>query len=102
MRLGMVELGRMGGNSTVRLIRHGHEVVAFDPNDEAVGRAEEGGAAGAHSLDELVKQLDAPRVVWIMVPAGDITEKTVQQLGSLRERGDGVLEGRHLNFRLSA
>src|SRR5437764_3311837 len=90
MRLGMVGLGRMGGNMTVRLIRHGHEVVAFDPNDDAVELAEGQGASGAHSLGELVKQLEAPRVVWIMVPAGDITEKTIETLHGLLSSEAGL------------
>src|SRR2546423_11842432 len=99
VKLGIVGLGRMGGNMTVRLIRGGHEVVAFDPSDEAVGRAEEGGASGAHSLEELVKQLDQPRVVWIMVPAGDITEQTVQTLRSLLAKDDVIIDGGNSNFR---
>src|SRR5438874_4936427 len=99
VKLGMVGLGRMGGNMTVRLNRGGHDVVAFDPSDEAVGRAEQGGASGAHSLEELVKQLDQPRVVWIMVPAGDITEQTVQTLRGLLSRGDVIVDGGNSNFR---
>ena len=99
MKLGMVGLGRMGGNMTVRLLRHEHEMVAFDPSDDAVARAEEAGAAGAHSLEELVKQLDPPRVVWIMVPAGDITEDTVEQLHGLLSDGDIVIDGGNSNFR---
>jgi 6-phosphogluconate dehydrogenase len=99
MKLGMVGLGRMGGNMTVRLVGKGHEVVAFDPSADAVARAEGQGAAGAHSLEELVKQLDAPRVVWIMVPAGDITEQTVQRLGELLQSGDAIVDGGNSNFR---
>ena len=99
MKLGMVGLGRMGGNMSVRLIRDGHEVVAFDPSDEAVGRAEGAGATGAHSLEELVKQLDQPRVVWIMVPAGDITEQTVENLRGLLSKGDVIIDGGNSNFR---
>jgi 6-phosphogluconate dehydrogenase len=99
MKIGMVGLGRMGGNMTVRLLRHGHEVVAFDPNEEAVGAAEGQGASGAHSLQELVKQLEPPRVVWIMVPAGDITEKTLQDLRALLSSGDILIDGGNSNFR---
>ena len=99
MKIGMVGLGRMGGNMSVRLIRNGHEVVAFDPNDDAVSAAEGQGAAGAHSLEEVVKQLGAPRVVWIMVPAGDITENTVQDLRKILASGDVIVDGGNSNFR---
>src|SRR5207253_10905250 len=98
MKLGMVGLGRMGGNMTVRLIRNGHEVVAFDPEDDAVSRAEGAGAAGAHSLDELVKQLDPPRVVWAMVPAGDITEQTIQKVREWLDSGHVIIDGGNSNF----
>ncbi len=93
MKLGMVGLGRMGGNMTVRLVRRGHEVVAFDPGPEAVERAVRAGAAGAASLDALVKELEPPRVVWLMVPAGDITENTLRELGGLLSAGDVVVDG---------
>src|SRR5919198_779377 len=93
MRLGMVGLGRMGGNMTVRLIREGHEVVAFDPSSEARDRAAAAGAEPAASLDELVGALDPPRVVWIMVPAGDITESTVHDLSESLFAGDTIIDG---------
>ena len=93
MKLGMVGLGRMGGNMTTRLIRGGHEVVVFDPNAEAVKQAEASGATGALSLDDLAAKLDSPRVVWTMVPAGDITEQTVRRLGGLLSEGDVVIDG---------
>ena len=101
MKLGMVGLGRMGGNMTVRLIRHGHAVVAYDPNDDAVAQAEGQGATGAHSLEDLVKELDPPRVVWTMVPAGDVTEQTVQKLRDLLASGDVIVDGGNSNFRHS-
>ena len=93
MKLGMVGLGRMGGNMTVRLLRGGHEVVAFDPSPEAVAAAESAGARPARSLDEVVAALEAPRVVWLMVPAGDVTESTVRDLGGLLSTGDVVVDG---------
>jgi 6-phosphogluconate dehydrogenase len=74
MKLGMVGLGRMGGNMTVRLQRAGHQVVAFDPSPEAVSRATESGAEGASSLEDLAGKLEAPCVVWLMVPAGVVTD----------------------------
>jgi len=93
MKLGMVGLGRMGGNMTVRLLQHGHEVVAFDPSPEAVDRTIQAGAAGASSLQDLVSRLEAPRVVWLMVPAGEITETTVRELGGLLSSQDVVVDG---------
>jgi len=93
MKLGMVGLGRMGGNMTARLLQHGHEVVAFDPSPEAIDRTIQAGAAGASSLQDLVSRLEAPRVVWLMVPAGEITETTVRELGGLLSSGDVVVDG---------
>jgi len=93
MKLGMVGLGRMGGNMTVRLLQHGHEVVAFDPSPEAIDRTIQAGAAGASSLQDLVSRLEAPRVVWLMVPAGEITATTVRELGGLLSSGDVVVDG---------
>jgi 6-phosphogluconate dehydrogenase len=93
MRIGMVGLGRMGGNMTARLIRHGHQVVAFDPNEEARTRAEAGGAGGAASLGELVAKLEPPRAVWIMVPAGAITDQTLDGLADVMSEGDVIIDG---------
>jgi 6-phosphogluconate dehydrogenase len=93
MQLGMVGLGRMGANMTARLLGGGHEVVAFDVTEEAVARAEEGGAIGAHSLEDLVGKLGKPRHVWAMVPAGDITESTIDKLGTLLSEGDTIIDG---------
>ena len=80
MQLGFVGLGRMGLNMVTRLVRGGHQVVAYDRSVEAVARAEAAGARGASSLDALVAALTAPRAVWVMVPAGDPTESTVSAL----------------------
>jgi 6-phosphogluconate dehydrogenase len=99
MKIGMVGLGRMGGNMTVRLIRFGHEVVAFDPSPEARARAAAGGAAEAGSLADLVAALEPPRAVWIMVPAGPITEQTLDRLGELLQAGDAVIDGGNSNWR---
>jgi 6-phosphogluconate dehydrogenase len=93
MRLGMVGLGRMGGNMTARLIRGGHEVVAFDPSAGAVAAATTAGATAAGSLAELVGALRPPRVVWLMVPAGEVTESTVRELAGLLSSGDVVVDG---------
>ncbi|MFN8233547.1 MAG: decarboxylating 6-phosphogluconate dehydrogenase [Actinomycetota bacterium] len=99
MRLGMVGLGRMGGSMTVRLVRGGHEVVAFDPNREAVEAAVVAGAEGASSLGELCERLTAPKVVWVMVPAGDVTEATIGELGGILADGDVVVDGGNSDWR---
>jgi 6-phosphogluconate dehydrogenase len=94
MQLGFVGLGKMGGNMVHRIHRDSdHQVVAFDRHPENVSEAESHGASGASSLEELVEKLDPPRAVWIMVPAGDPTEQTVQRLGELLDPGDMVIDG---------
>src|SRR5919202_547953 len=99
MQIGMVGLGRMGANMTTRLLRGGHHVVVYDRSDEAVRHAATEGAGPASSLEELVQRLDAPRAVWIMVPAGEPTEQTVQALGRLLSRGDTVIDGGNSNYK---
>jgi 6-phosphogluconate dehydrogenase len=94
MQLGFVGLGKMGGNMVHRIHRDSdHEVVAFDFSEEAVSEAEGHGASGAGSLKELVEKLDKPRAVWIMVPAGDPTQETVEKLGELLDEGDMIIDG---------
>ena len=93
MQLGMVGLGRMGGNMTQRLLERGHDIVAFDRNEATVRAAEGEGAVAAFSLDELVAKLTPPRAVWIMVPAGLATVATVNDLAALLERGDTIVDG---------
>jgi 6-phosphogluconate dehydrogenase len=93
-QIGFVGLGRMGGNMVHRIRRDSdHEVVAFDFDDAAVGRAVKVGAAGAKSLRDLVKQLEPPRTIWLMVPAGEATQKTVDTLAKLLEKGDTIVDG---------
>jgi 6-phosphogluconate dehydrogenase len=99
MKLGMVGLGRMGGNMTTRLLRAGHEVVAHARSASSVERAVAGGAEGAGSLAELVDKLPAPKVVWLMIPAGDPTETAVGELGGLLGEGDVVVDGGNSNFK---
>lgn len=94
MQLGFVGLGRMGGNMVHRIKRDSdHDVVAFDFSSEAVEKAEGNGAVGAESLEDLVSKLEAPRNVWIMVPAGEPTDETVDALAELLESGDMVIDG---------
>jgi 6-phosphogluconate dehydrogenase len=91
VQLGMIGLGRMGGNMTERLREHGHDVKTYDPKVEST----------AATLDELRDQLDAPRTFWMMVPAGSITEGTFHQLLALAEEGDVIVDGGNSNFRES-
>jgi 6-phosphogluconate dehydrogenase len=94
MQLGFVGLGRMGGNMVHRIHRDSdHQVVAFDRSEDAVAKAESHGAAGVSSLEDLVGRLEAPRTVWIMVPAGDPTQQTVDALAGLLEPGDTIVDG---------
>jgi len=93
-QIGFVGLGRMGGGMVQRIRRDSdHEVVAFDFDERAVRRAEKTGASGARSLKDLVKQLQPPRLVWIMVPAGTPTQETVEALAKLLARGDAIVDG---------
>jgi 6-phosphogluconate dehydrogenase len=93
-QIGFVGLGKMGGNMVHRIRRDSdHEVVAFDFDEKAVRKAVKSGASGARTLKDLVKQLQAPRMVWIMVPAGTPTQQTVEELGKLLERGDMIIDG---------
>jgi 6-phosphogluconate dehydrogenase len=94
MQLGFVGLGKMGGNMVHRIQRDSeHECVVFDFHEDAVGEAEGHGATGAGSLEDLVARLDPPRTVWIMVPAGDPTQSTVDKLGELLDEGDTIVDG---------
>ncbi len=97
----MVGLGRMGGNMTVRLIRNGHEVVAFDRSEEPRLRAGQAGAKPAASLEELVANLEPPRAVWIMVPAGPVTDQTLGRLSELMSAGDVIIDGGNSNWKES-
>jgi len=93
MDLGMVGLGRMGANMAERLLRAGHRVVGYDRSEEAVQRVMEKGAAGARSLEALAEQLEPPRAVWLMVPAGPPVDETLQALIPLLSEGDVVIDG---------
>ena len=94
MQIGFVGLGRMGGNMVHRIHRDSdHQTVAFDFSEEARDRAEGHGAWPAASLEELVGRLDPPRAVWVMVPAGDPTEQTVNALADLLDEGDTIIDG---------
>lgn len=93
MQLGMVGLGRMGANIVRRLMRDGHTAVVYDRGAAAVQALTAEGAAGATDLADLVRQLQSPRAVWVMVPAGIPTEQTVDELASLLSAGDTIIDG---------
>ena len=99
MQIGFIGLGRMGGNMTRRLTAAGHAVVAWDRNPDAVRTAAESGVNGASSLDDLVERLQKPRAVWIMVPAGNPTEETVNALATRLSAGDLVIDGGNTHFK---
>src|SRR5438270_12763631 len=88
MKIGMVGLGRMGANMTLRIMQHGHGVVAWDRNEESVKGVSSEGAQGVGSLEDLVKALEPPRAVWLMLPSGDPTELTIKALEGELEAGD--------------
>jgi 6-phosphogluconate dehydrogenase len=93
MQLGMIGLGRMGGNIVRRLLRNGHTAVVFDRNTQAVEDLVKEGAVGATSLQDLVAKLEVPRAAWVMLPAGAITEETVQALAGLMQAEDCIIDG---------
>jgi 6-phosphogluconate dehydrogenase len=99
MELGMVGLGRMGGNMVRRLVRGGHACVAYDREATKVAEIAGAGARGASSLAGLVAALKKPRAVWIMLPAGEITEQAVDGLAGLLEPGDCVIDGGNSYFK---
>src|SRR5476651_1594286 len=98
MQLGMIGLGRMGGNIVRRLVSKGHECVVFDQNADAIKALAGDKIGGASGLADMVKKLAKPRAVWVMLPAGEITEKTVVELGNLMEAGDTIIDGGNAFF----
>lgn len=101
MQIALVGLGKMGGNMVRRLLRGGHDVVAYDRSAEAVAAVVAEGAKGASSLTELVQKLEGTRVVWVMVPAGAPTESTIVELSNLLSANDVIIDGGNSNFRES-
>jgi 6-phosphogluconate dehydrogenase len=99
MQLGMIGLGRMGANIVRRLMRDGHDCVVYDVNPETVQALAGEGATGADSLDGFVAKLTKPRTAWVMVPAGEITEGTVTELGAKLEAGDAIIDGGNSYYR---
>ncbi|HKO11693.1 MAG TPA: decarboxylating 6-phosphogluconate dehydrogenase [Acidobacteriaceae bacterium] len=98
MELGMIGLGRMGGNMAERLRQGGHKVVGFDFSAEAVKRLTEAGSLGVSTLEDLVKNLKAPRAIWIMVPQGKPVDETIGKLKPLMQKGDTFIDGGNSNY----
>ena len=99
MEIGMIGLGRMGGNMVQRLLNGGHRVVTYDRSAEAVVASQSQGAIGVSSIEELVKNLTAPKAVWVMLPIGQPTENTINSLIPLLSAGDTVLDGGNANYK---
>jgi len=99
MQIAMIGLGRMGANMARRLLQGGHEVVCFDRSKEAVQALAAAGGKPAHSLREVLALLPAPRTLWVMLPAGEVTEATVRELGTLCAPGDLVVDGGNSYFK---
>ena len=99
MQLGMIGLGRMGGNMARRLMRGGHACVVFDLNTQTVKQCEQDGAIGAASLDDLIQKLTPPRAVWVMLPAGAATDETVTALAERVDADDIIIDGGNSHFK---
>src|SRR6202158_3875617 len=102
MEMGMVGLGRMGGNMVLRLLKRGHRMIAFDLSPDAVKTYAAQGAVGASSWEDFVgKFTSKPRVMWVMVPAGDPTTQTIDRLIELGDPGDIIIDGGNTNWKLA-
>jgi 6-phosphogluconate dehydrogenase len=99
MQLAMIGLGRMGSGMTVRLLQGGHQVMVFDRSAEAIAALTGKGAAGASSLEDLGQKLKAPRIVWLMIPAGAPIDDTIQRLSAILSPGDIIVDGGNSNYK---
>ena len=99
MEIGMIGLGKMGANMVQRLLLGGHRVVAYDIREDSIRSAEDAGAVGARTLNEVVEQLQTPRAVWVMLPSGQITEENIQALSDLFAPGDTLIDGGNSNYK---
>ncbi|SEM19150.1 phosphogluconate dehydrogenase (NAD(+)-dependent, decarboxylating) [Bradyrhizobium sp. OK095] len=93
MQLGMIGLGRMGGNIVRRLMRHGHTTVVYDKDAKAVAGLAADGAVGSATLEEFISKLERPRTAWVMLPAGRITEQTIETIAGVMQDGDVIIDG---------
>src|SRR5215469_6453666 len=98
MQMAMIGLGRMGGNMVERLMRKGHQTVVWDRSADVVAKYQKMGATPAKDLDDLISKLKAPRVVWIMVPAGAPVDDTIEKLVPSLTKGDIIIDGGNSNF----
>ena len=101
MELAMVGLGRMGLNMATRLVRGGHRVIGYARTEASVEEAVKHGVEGAHTLEEVVRQLKAPRIIWLMIPAGKVTDDTIEKLLPLLGAGDTIIDGGNSNYKES-
>jgi 6-phosphogluconate dehydrogenase len=99
MRIGMIGLGKMGANMVERLLKGGHEVVAYDLHEEALKAAAAQGAETATSLEDLAGKLTAPKAAWVMLPAGHVTDYAVEELAGLFSKGDVIVDGGNSNYK---
>ena len=99
MELGLIGLGKMGGNMAERLRLGGHKVVGFDFSADAVKKLTDAGSVGTSTLEDLVKNLNAPRAIWLMVPAGDPVDQTIAKLEPLMQKGDTFIDGGNSNYK---
>jgi 6-phosphogluconate dehydrogenase len=99
VKLGMIGLGKMGANLVLNLLNHDHEVAVYDANPEAAKKLAEMGATPAFKLEELVRSLETPRILWLMVPAGDVTEQVLESLLPLLSPGDIVIDGGNSHYK---
>lgn len=99
MKLGMIGLGKMGMNLSLNLMEHGHQVVVHDVSSDSMEKAEAQGALPAANLEDFIDQLDFPKVIWMMVPAGNPTEEVINQLYPLLNKGDILMDGGNSNYK---
>jgi 6-phosphogluconate dehydrogenase len=101
MQIGIIGLGKMGYNLMLNVMEHNHKTVVYDVNADAVAKAVEDGAQGAASIQQLVNSLQAPRVIWMMVPAGELTDSVIEQVRGWLEAGDILIDGGNSNYKES-
>lgn len=99
MQIGIIGLGKMGYNLMLNVMEHNHQTVVYDVNTGAVHKAEEDGAQGVNSIKQLVQSLTSPRVIWMMVPAGELTETVIKEVGSFLATGDILIDGGNSNYK---